>query len=227
MTARLLTPEIDAFAAAVRRALGDLPPDTIDDLTDGLEADLVESAFDDGELGDPAAYAEELRTAAGLPRQPVTPAPAFARVRRMVGSVAAEWRGILGRHPLLASFAAFWVSLRPVWWVFRGFVAGLLIVESQNWGAPINGFTAVGFAATILLSVQFGRGRWMPFGWMRGLLLIVNLALVIATPFLLAGGASLINQAASWSSYQVVVDDQGQGVPPGVDQRISGLSFAG
>jgi len=39
-------PAIEEFATAVRAALGDLPADEVDDLTDGLEADLTERAAD-------------------------------------------------------------------------------------------------------------------------------------------------------------------------------------
>jgi hypothetical protein len=35
------------FANAVRLALSDLPADEVDDLTDGLEADLAERAVDE------------------------------------------------------------------------------------------------------------------------------------------------------------------------------------
>lgn len=99
------------FAAAVREQLSDLPADDIDDLTDGLEADLTEQAADaaaaDGgtenaaptspERGDPVAYAAKPRSAAYLPprREPVAdahgeplasptpaaPAPARPRIR--------------------------------------------------------------------------------------------------------------------------------------------------
>jgi uncharacterized membrane protein len=82
--ATLALPVITEFAAAVRSALSDLGPDEADDLTDGLEADLTDRLADGDatELGDPAAYAEELRAAAGLPHRPAaSPAgPTWANV---------------------------------------------------------------------------------------------------------------------------------------------------
>ena len=69
MTTSTVTPEIVAFAQGVRAALADLPAEEVDDLTEGLEADLAEAYAEDlqRELPDPAAYATELRAAAGLP----------------------------------------------------------------------------------------------------------------------------------------------------------------
>lgn len=104
MTATLPTDvllgHVSAYAAAVREHLSDLPPDVVDDLTDGLEADLVDALEDPvgpvatGEValvrpgagataamidlrarfGPAETYAAELRAAAGLP-------PRAARVR--------------------------------------------------------------------------------------------------------------------------------------------------
>ena len=64
--------DVHAYVTAVRGWLGDLPPDEVEDLTGGMEADLSERAAESGErlgglLGEPQAYAAELRSAAGLP----------------------------------------------------------------------------------------------------------------------------------------------------------------
>ncbi|RMI02417.1 HAAS signaling domain-containing protein, partial [Cellulomonas triticagri] len=67
------------YAAEVRTHLADLPQDQVDDLTDGLEADLADALADPtgrpadmppgltARFGAPAEYARELRAAAGLP----------------------------------------------------------------------------------------------------------------------------------------------------------------
>lgn len=88
MTAALLLDQVSAYAAAVRAHLADLPADQVEDLTDGLEADLAEAledaatgmadaagpGVDDAgaldltrRFGPAAEYAAELRAAAGLP----------------------------------------------------------------------------------------------------------------------------------------------------------------
>jgi hypothetical protein len=91
MTAALLLDQVSIYAAAVRAQLADLPADQVEDLTDGLEADLAEAledtntaltrpggpggpSTDDASVldltrrfGPAAEYAAELRAAAGLP----------------------------------------------------------------------------------------------------------------------------------------------------------------
>ena len=64
--------DVRAYVLAVRAWLGDLPADEVEDLTAGMEADLAERAAESGGplgglLGQPEAYAAELRAAAGLP----------------------------------------------------------------------------------------------------------------------------------------------------------------
>lgn len=61
-------PDVAAFVARVRELLADLPEEERLELTEGLEADLSDQVAEQGGgvLGDPEAYARELRTAAGL-----------------------------------------------------------------------------------------------------------------------------------------------------------------
>lgn len=93
--------QVIAFAAAVREALNDLPAEDVDELVDGLEADLTERAADgdaDFEFGDPDLYAAELRSAAGLPdRSPLPPHPRQGvqhDIRRIEESGRRIWRGM-------------------------------------------------------------------------------------------------------------------------------------
>ncbi|MCW2853652.1 MAG: hypothetical protein JWM84_3316, partial [Nocardioides sp.] len=66
-------PEVEAFVADVRARLADLSDDEREELLGGLEADLSDQVADGAVvLVDPAAYAAELRAAAGLPER--TPA---------------------------------------------------------------------------------------------------------------------------------------------------------
>ncbi|MBN9613442.1 MAG: hypothetical protein J0H64_08300, partial [Actinobacteria bacterium] len=150
------------FAAAVREWLSDLPADELDDLLDGLHADLTERLADGEELGDPEAYAEELRQAAGLPaREPdagpqkVTFAERLDRVEARLG----EW----AEHtPMRRSIRDFVLSLRPLWWVVRGVVIAALI---GGIGGVVRVYQVVGSFPFLLLvlvcivvSVQWGRG---------------------------------------------------------------------
>ena len=67
MTTSTVTPEIVAFAPGVARRAGRPAAEEVDDLTEGLEADLAEAYAEDlqRELPDPAAYATELRPRPG------------------------------------------------------------------------------------------------------------------------------------------------------------------
>ena len=83
---------IRAFADVVRAHLDDLPRDEVDEIVAGLTSGLAEQAAEgDGalDLGDPAAYAAELRSAAGLPEHAAGRAqPVSVRVRDNLRALA-------------------------------------------------------------------------------------------------------------------------------------------
>ncbi len=179
---------VDEFASAVRSALADLPADEVDDLTDGLEADLTERAADQDspDFGDPVAYAAELRSAAGLPPR--------ATIRPSVrdGVFVTAWddftRGLrdIYSHPFIARIGAFLVSLRPVWWLVRAWAFyGVLVWMFNVPSFQLTPLTFVVGAGTLIVSVQWGRGRWLPRLWMRRALLGVNILLGVLTPVIL------------------------------------------
>ncbi|CAN5620112.1 hypothetical protein BH10ACT10_BH10ACT10_28780 [soil metagenome] len=59
-------PQVAAFVAAVRGRLADLTEEEREELIGGLEADLSERLSEgEADLGDPAAYAAELRGGGG------------------------------------------------------------------------------------------------------------------------------------------------------------------
>lgn len=174
MSTSTITPEVQQFLTAVRAQLADLDPEEQRDITEGLEADLVDLVAERGgeALGDPVAYARELRTAAGL-----EPEMRAARSRRPVGEQvhafldAAHDRwdrlvdGLPGRPWELL------VALRPAWWVLRAWVAlqavdlvwgrggygqGLSLVPSlRGLGLPL-------LLVAVLVSVLVGLGRLWP-----------------------------------------------------------------
>jgi hypothetical protein len=166
MTAKTLDLEqVTEFATAVRRALSDLGPDVLDDLTDGLEADLADKLADGEPLGDPGAYAAELRAAAG-----VSPAGRPSALGRAKEDLVAFKEGLqpLLRAPFIVGITAFLVSLRPAWWVLRGWTLfGLLNWRRQWSGVPDDIAQWALLAAFVVLSVQWGRGRWLPWRWSR------------------------------------------------------------
>jgi hypothetical protein len=187
--------EVAAFAAAVRTALADLPPDDLDELTDGLEADLAERAADAGEdLGDPVAYAQELRAAAGYPPRSARShlGDTLPNLRTLPQELRRRWDELLAHRSLIASVVSFFVALRPVWWMFRGAAAYALLASFLG----INGlhWWPVG-VASVVLSVQTGRGRMAGRAWVRWLNRAVSAVVLIATPFLLGWALNAWNNA--------------------------------
>lgn len=216
MNTSIIAPEIVAFARGVREALADLPAEEVDDLTDGLEADLAESLAEDlrRTLPDPVAYAAELRLAAGLPGR----APA----RGSLAGIADAWTGAraglaeaIDRNPGLAWLAEFLGVLRPAWWILRAWLAAWLVAAftGMEHGYGFDGYWSVVLVGFTIVSVQWGRGRW-GFPGLRGLVVAGNVfAVLVLLPVLTA--------AQSWGTETVYVE----GDP--VSSSSQGLSMDG
>ncbi|TFD69934.1 hypothetical protein [Cryobacterium gelidum] len=215
---------IHDFALAVRAALSDLPADEIDDLTEGLEADLTEQAADAAadadfaslgfEFGDPVAYADELRGAAGLPLRGAGAAvrvPRLRRLRTLAGAVRAGAARRIRSSAAGAAVLDFLLVLRPLWWVLRGWVV-YAVAEIFVGGAirtvPTDPVRWIVFGAFVILSVQWGRGRWLPWRWLPGFRTVVSVCAVLVLPLVLAVTA---NQASAQTS--AYVDDTPYSTP--------------
>ncbi|GAA1406787.1 hypothetical protein GCM10009600_20530 [Oerskovia paurometabola] len=241
--------QVRRYAADVRVHLADLSPEQVDDLTDGLEADLAEALADmpgalrplpeggdlpDGgattlldvaaRFGPAAGYAAELRSAAGL--DPAAPGP---RPRRSPGDRLAadgrrfmsEWRSLWA--PLTSSaqwsaFLEFAAVLRPAWWVLRPWVVVLVAYSGfhrpQSFElVPQATYWRILLVLAIVVSVQWGRGRWLRWRGMRPLRRAVDvLAVLVAVPFFVSaafGTNAELNglPAGSSASYQLGYDD--------------------
>ncbi|MEU6073145.1 hypothetical protein [Micromonospora sp. NPDC047074] len=133
--------EITDYAARVRAALADLPPAQRDELTEDLPEHLAEvAAEDDGSLverlGEPEAYAAELRAAAGAPATPrrnldQRVAAAVGRARRQLRALDTQLGPPLG----YARAGEFLRLLRPAWWVLRGYLAAMLVAVISTGGS--------------------------------------------------------------------------------------------
>jgi hypothetical protein len=207
---------IDDFARAVRAALSDLPADEVEDLTDGLEADLAERAADEEspDFGDPVVYANDLRAAAGLPAR---------TARRTSGSDSVfvdAWHQLasglreLSAHPFIARLTAFFVALRPLWWLFRGWVFyGILTWIFEVPSLRLTPLTFCIALGALIVSVQFGRGKWQPRSWMRKTLRAVNIVLVFCIPLaLLATSVAVGSASDAYASSQAVPNDSQNGL---------------
>lgn len=174
-----LDARVRAFASDVRFRLGDLGEEEITELTDGLEADLSERLADTGELGDPAAYVAELRSAAGLPDRVAAP----GALRVMVTDLRASFNTLPARireSPTGARLLDFFIALRPVWWVLRGSLIAFLVLLVLNLRVENNALLWVLIAGFILLSVQWGRDRWLPWGWLRVIRVLASIVAILA-----------------------------------------------
>lgn len=223
--------DVAGYADAVRHALAGFGAEQVEELTDGLEADLAEAMADRGGadpvvvFGSPEEYAAELGAAAGL----ALPAPAEPGRHHLP-----EWL----RHPVrestrgltawLARLRAtrwwspvedFLVALRPVWWVARGWVVfqlldRLLDPDRAQW-LPRSAGAAVACGVLVVASVQWGRGRWRPGRrWRRVVLVVSGAAAVAVVPYLTWLGAQS-DQTVDWAMAgpQVVYQEQvGDGV---------------
>lgn len=126
MTMATARPGVTSYLEAVRSHLHDLPDDERQDLLEDLEQHLSEVAAE-GEgsllerLGPPDAYAAELRSSVGLAgdgRRGV----AERIVDRARRSPAGRLLRTLASTPTFDSLTSFVVSVRPGWWLLRGYI---------------------------------------------------------------------------------------------------------
>jgi len=193
-TATLLDTQVAAFAAAIRTHLNDLPAEDVDDLTGGLEADLLEQASDhDGRLtlGDPELYAAELRASAGLPERSAS-IPPKRRWRENAVDARLEAVRRIRATPVGSWLIDFFVSLRPVWWLFRGWAMYQMatVVTGTFSMYPLSPVRWPVLLIAVLVSVQWGRGKWLPAFWLKTVSTLVSIASVVALPFMLAAAAN-------------------------------------
>lgn len=191
-----LDERIRTFADSVREHLDDLPADEVDDIIIGLTADLAAQAADSEgmlELSDPLAYATELRSAAGLPDRSEAAArePLGVRIATQLRAMATRVRFT----PFGAWLLDLFVSLRPVWWVLRGFAVYTIVhalLGSPSYGGsgstvlPDTLFGWLILMALTLVSVQWGRDRWLPKNALRHVRIVVSIVALVALPFALA-----------------------------------------
>ena len=155
------------YLTAVEQQLDDLPAEERTALVEDLALHLEAMAAEDDDrplavrLGDPVAYAADLRSAAGLPARPEAPsgARAFGLRQRLARTAATpavrEVRRLLG-------------ELRPAWWVLRGYLLVFVLSAAEvdyasdfpiptPLDSPVLGLMLV--AAAVAGSVTLGRLR--------------------------------------------------------------------
>lgn len=212
-----ITPDIIDFARRVREHLADLPSEEVDDLTDGLEADMAEAFAENHELPDPAAYAVELRNAAGLPVRAEVTKSGIRQAFRGLGSdlrlKREQFAAELRKSPVMAGVLDFLVELRPVWWVLRAWIAYQLAGALFGFQGPVLPSDIARWLLLIvfvLVSVQWGRGSWLPLGKMSTVIVAGN---VLAALWLIPA----LSQVYAWSSPWDYASSAGYSEPPVLD----------
>ncbi|HVE46237.1 MAG TPA: hypothetical protein VNA57_05780 [Acidimicrobiales bacterium] len=205
------TPEAEAYLAAVRDELDDLPEEERADLLEDLALHLAELSYPDNRdvdapplhvrLGPPARYAAELRSAAGLPPRTTSPSAGTADNRRLRDAVAGSGAGRLvtaaWRHPWALQARSFLPQLSPAWWVLRGY---LVVALPTLWSSDgiddfpvptVLGSKVVGAAAVlgaVVASVHLANRRLGPRA---------RLAVRAGDAVLVLAGLALLFQAES------------------------------
>ncbi len=190
--------DITSYAAAVRVALSEVPPEEREELLEDLENHLSEVAAESGapltqRLGSPEDYARELRAAYGTSAQGSWRAGAW-QIR-----VADAWSWIVSQ-PIYRPVRSFLLDLRPGWWVLRGYLA-VMLLWNMLVGAPVglvsdpfrlrNILWLIAVPTVIWGSVYLGRrSRAFPRGW-SGVVAAVN---VVVALLVLPGVAELSTQ---------------------------------
>lgn len=199
---------VDYYAARVRAELSGVDPEVIDDLTDGLEADLTEAILDglpeddeassylttleldalDARFGSPHAYAAELAQAAGVTIVPTVPMakrrPFRTALAQTRASVRADAAALAARHRWVAEGVAIVRALRPAWWLARGLGLALVLAASLGWSTgdviPRNVGSWVLAIGLIAASVAWGQSRFGQGRWTRRLGLLLGWVAAIA-----------------------------------------------
>jgi hypothetical protein len=219
--------EVTGYVAAVRAALGDLPPSVIEELVEDLPEHLAEVMADGtgtlrDRLGSPEAYASDLRATAGFvggfPDPPakstwVTPAEIWEKVGPPLTKADLRVGPVIGYEKA----SDFLILLRPAWWVLRGYLAAMAVVwifdDGHNHGLlpRLGGSTLlalVWLAACLAVSILVGKRARTWSKWPRYALRAGTVVLVL---FAISGFVTADNDTRYYGSY--TVGDYGGGNP--------------
>jgi hypothetical protein len=187
---------VAAYAESVRRGLDDLPAADVEDLTEGLEADLMEQFEDSGAVPalSPAAYAAELRSSAGLPERSASIAgkkgPGIRDSFRKAGT---DFLARVRANPVSNAVLEFLIKLRPVWWLLRAWAIFQILTVPV---VGTSGYLPRGFAAWALLlvlavfSVKWGSSpapvKTVPRRVLKAINIVCVAFMVIMSPFIIS-----------------------------------------
>ncbi|OFI39990.1 hypothetical protein BIU82_02870 [Arthrobacter sp. SW1] len=187
---------VAAYAESVRRELDDLAAADVDDLTEGLEADLMEQFQESGAVPalSPMAYAAELRSSAGLPERNASGAankgPGLRDSFRKAG---VDFLARVRANPASNAVLEFFIKLRPVWWLLRAWAIFQIVVipfNGKSFAYVPRGFAAWAFLLLLtVLSVHWGSRPKPQRAWLRRTLWTANALSVALIIMILPGTA--------------------------------------
>jgi len=146
--------EVARYLEEVRRHLADLPEEERDGLVEDLDDHLAEVVAEHGlplerRLGEPAAFAAELRASAGLDG----PSGAAGQRRGPARTLVSSVRGSVAASPTVRRVREFLPELRPGWWVLRGYVAVAVLAVLDSGREAMRTFPVPGLAGSALLGI--------------------------------------------------------------------------
>ena len=177
-----------------------------------MEADLSELAAESGgdligRLGSPKLYAAELRSAAGMPELVAGSAPRRRPLADALTHARSSSTMLTEQHPWLRSVRTFLVTLRPAWWLIRGYLAAwtLWSMAGGMRGLRPHGVLELAMAiGAIVVSVRLGQGWLRHLAMTRPLLVLGNtIAVVVALVASTAGVTSGELNYVSDGSFQL------------------------
>jgi hypothetical protein len=214
------TIEIEQYYERVRAALSGVPAEVRDDLLEDLPDHLAE-VLAEGEgslrdrLGEPDAYAAELRAAAGV-ADPAEPGPrrlhaGLERATEALRRFDLQAGRLVGYPRLLDLLRA----IRPGWWVLRGWIVAQFISGAHvrsTWSGVVpsmGGSHLIGLGATLAViaaSIWFGQRSLRFADWPRRLTFAASAVIAIWAVFVLAdnvGGEKYVyvDTSGAGSSY--------------------------
>ena len=199
------------FAAAVRSELSDLSRTEIQELTDGLEADLEDRLSEEGaafDPGSPVDYAAELRSAAGISEK--TGPRKFFTGLRFTSYLVAWFR----KRKSTSAILDFGIAIQPFWWVLRAYVAFWLcsFTVGSNTAWPRDAVSYLTLIGLVVLSIQLGRKIWLVGKFWRAVLLPLNIFAIVVAPVVLGSISNNIAYAESLENYSGLLSSQGDGL---------------
>lgn len=187
MATQVTDQEIKSFVRKVQNQLAGLKSDDLRELTENLEADLLDRRQAEGDkfkLGDAKLYATELAEAAGLDLEGI-------EVSRLNIEFLKIWKATL----------AYFRTLSPAWAIVRGWLIFALIYTPVAYGRigeiPTNIRDWLVLIALVVLNIWLSRKQ---FSALKYPLVVLNVLMLLGTTVVAADVAEAV---ATYEKYQI------------------------